>query len=79
MARTSASLTWIWKAFYRGGSSAQLLLQPRLLGLLQLGAGQGIEEELRVENQAEDSAHLREQHTHFLARCVSLAIHLAGW
>lgn len=48
--------------FYRcGGGSAQLLLQPRLLGLLELSAGRGVIEQLGVQNQAEDSTHLREQ------------------
>lgn len=49
-------------ALYRcGGGSAQLLLQPHLLGLLQLRAGRGIIEQLGVQNQAEDSPHLRQQ------------------
>lgn len=49
-------------SLYRwGGGSAQLLLQPRLLGLLQLRAGRGVIEKLGVQNQAEDSTHLRQQ------------------
>lgn len=56
-----------WMLFYRrggggGGGSAQLLLQPSLLGLLQLRAGRGVVEELRVQDQAQDSAHLQQQH-----------------
>lgn len=57
-------------AFYRwGGGSAQLLLQPRLLGLLQLRAGRGVIEQLGVQNQAEDSTHLRQQEEEEAERC----------
>lgn len=43
-----------------GGGSAQLLLQPDLLGLLQLRACRGVIEQLGVQYQAEDSTHLRQ-------------------
>lgn len=55
------------------GGSAQLILQPRLLGLLEPGAGRCIIEQLRIKHQAEDSTHLR--HRRERTRLISLRFH----
>lgn len=57
-------------ALYQWGGFAQLLLQPLLLGFLQLRAGRGIIEQLGVQNQTEDSAHLRRQKKDEMVVCL---------
>ena len=44
-------------------AAVELLVQPHVLGLLQRGAQRGVVEQLGVEHQAQDSAHLGRRRT----------------